>query len=199
MSEPSIRFDATFADFQFLQRYMARRIVSRNRRAYVLGLVGVVLAAIFLTATLVVISDPYIAFRLLPAVPYPVSFFVVILLCLVGAIISLAPTIATRRGSLRMQVSASSSPLLGPTTLIVDEEGLVIERKLMRTKYLWPAFQGVEIARNRVILPIDTGIGVIIPASAFSDDAARYSFAAEVSKRIREKRPVNTTAAASAL
>ena len=84
-----------------------------------------------------------------------------------------------------MQVS-DSSPMLGPTTLIIEDNGLVIERKLMRTKYLWPAFQGVEMTRNTLILPIDNGMGLIIPPSAFSDEAARYAFAATVSKRIQE-------------
>jgi hypothetical protein len=33
----------------------------------------------------------------------------------------------------------------------------------------------VETTKNAVILPIDNGIGVIIPASAFSSDAERYA------------------------
>jgi hypothetical protein len=86
-----------------------------------------------------------------------------------------------------MQVS-NNSPFLGPTKLIVETDGLVVDRALMKSKYLWAAFQGVEIAKNAVILPIDNGIGVIIPAAAFASDAERYDFAAVISKRLEEQR-----------
>jgi hypothetical protein len=187
MSTQTVHFDATFADFRFLQGYMARRLVARNKAAHTFALIGVVLCALFLTLAIVISSEPFAAARLLPAMPYPTSVYLEVIVCLVAAILSLVPAIATRRRGLRMQVS-DTSPLLGPTTLTIEDDGLLIERKLMRTKYLWAAFQGVEMARNRVILPIDNGIGLIIPASAFSDEAARYAFAADVSKRIQQSR-----------
>ena len=68
--------------------------------------------------------------------------------------------------------------------MIIEHDGLVIDRKVVKSKYLWAAFQGVEIAKNAVILPVDNGIGVIIPASAFSTNAERYDFAAAISKRL---------------
>jgi hypothetical protein len=54
----------------------------------------------------------------------------------------------------------------------------------MSARYAWSAFQGVEVAKNAVILPIDNGIGIIIPASAFASDAERYDFAAMIAKRL---------------
>jgi hypothetical protein len=70
--------------------------------------------------------------------------------------------------------------------MIIEADGLIIDRKVMSAKYLWAAFQGVEMAKNAVILPVDNGIGVI-PASAFaSDDAERYDFAAAISKHLEE-------------
>jgi len=185
MTDQTLHFDAKFTDFRFLQGYMARRIAARNKGAYVWALAGVGVCALVLTAAIVISSEPFAAARLLPSVPYPLSVYLELIVCLLLAIVSLAPAIATRRRMLRMQVS-DSSPMLGPTTLIIEDNGLVIERKLMRTKYLWPAFQGVEMARNTLILPIDNGMGLIIPPSAFSDEAARYAFAATVSKRIQE-------------
>jgi hypothetical protein len=167
---------------------MARRIVARNKAAYAWALAGVGVCALALTAAIVISSEPYTAARLLPTVPYPLSVYLELIICLLLAIVALAPAIATRRRMLRMQVS-DSSPMLGPTTLTIESDGLLIERKLMHTKYLWPAFQGVEMAKNIMILPIDNGMGLIIPPSAFSDQAARYAFAADVSKRIQESRP----------
>ena len=190
MSEVSIRFDATFADFQFLQRYMARRVATRNKSAHILALIGVVVCACALTFAIVISAEPYAAARLLPTVRYPLSVYIELIVCLLLAILALAPAIATRRRGLRMQVS-DASPMLGPTKLTIEDDGLLLERELMKTRYRWAAFQSVEIARDKVILPIDTGIGVIIPASAFADDTSRYSFAADVSKRIRETREPN--------
>ena len=84
-----------------------------------------------------------------------------------------------------MQVS-EDGPLLGATELTIEPDGLVIDRRLIKTKYLWAAFQGIEIQKNAVILPIDNGIEIVIPASAFSSDAERYDFAAVISKRLEE-------------
>jgi hypothetical protein len=59
----------------------------------------------------------------------------------------------------------------------------------MSARYAWSAFQGVKVAKNTVILPIDNGIGVIIPASAFASDAERYDFAAMIAKRLEAQKP----------
>src|SRR6476620_2026782 len=177
MTDQTLHFDAKFTDFRFLQGYMARRIAARNKGAYAWALAGVGVCALVLTAAIVISSEPFAAARLLPSVPYPLSVYLELIVCLLLAIVSLAPAIATRRRMLRMQVS-DSSPMLGPTTLIIEDNGLVIERKPMRTNYLWPPFRGVEMTRNTLILPIDDGMGLIIPPAAFSDGAARYAFAA---------------------
>src|SRR5262249_26776029 len=102
---------------------------------------------------------------------------------LAAAIISLVPAIKLRLSMLRMQVS-DDGPALGPTILSLEDDGLLIERKFVRTKYLWPAFRNIEMVKNAIILTVDNGIGLIVPASAFSSDAARFDFAAVVAKRI---------------
>ena len=90
-----------------------------------------------------------------------------------------------RLKTLRLQLS-DDDPLLGSTKLSIEPDGLVIDRKVVKSKYLWEAFQGVEIVKNAVILPIDNGIAVIIPASAFATDAERYDFAAVISKHLEK-------------
>ena len=114
---------------------------------------------------------------------YPLSFYLLVIVCLVAAIVCLIPAIKLRLGSLRMQVS-ENGPLLGSTELTIEPDGLVIERRLVKSKYLWAAFQGIEIQTNAVILPIDNGIGIIIPGSAFSSDAERHDFAAVIAQRL---------------
>ena len=184
MGDTRIDYDIAFADFRFLQSHMARRLYARNRGAYRRALIGVVLCSLFITLAIVINLHPLLAFRLLPF-GYPLSVYVALILCLTLAIVSLFPAIRLRLKTLRSQVS-DDGPLLGRTSLVVEEDGLVFDRSLMTAKYKWRAFQGVEVAKGSLILPVDNGIGIIVPASAFKSDTARYEFAAAVSRRIEE-------------
>jgi hypothetical protein len=187
MSANAIAYNVTFRDFQFLQGYMTRRVFARNRQKYGPALLGVGLCAFFLAMVIVLNVNPYRAVALFGVgIAFPLSFYLLVILCLVAAILCLVPAIKLRLKTLRLQVS-DDGPLLGSTELTVEPDGLVIDRRLMKSKYLWAAFQGVEIQKNAVILPIDNGIGIIIPGSAFSSDAERYDFVAVISKRLEQQ------------
>ena len=189
MAEREIRYDTTFADFQFLQGYMTRRVAARNRGPHLRALMSVVLCAFLLAMAIVLNVNPYRAITLSGgAVPYPISFYLMLIVLLIGAILALLPAVKLRMKTLRMQVS-DDGPLLGATHLIVEPDALIVDRGRMSARYAWSAFQGVEVAKNAVILPIDNGIGVIIPASAFASDAERYDFAAMIAKRIEAQKP----------
>ncbi len=88
---------------------------------------------------------------------------------------------------------SDDGPLLGDTELVLEEDGLRVDRLAVKAKYLWSAFQGVELSKGSIILPIDNGIGLIVPASAFNSDSERLEFAAAVSKRIEGARGRPTT------
>jgi hypothetical protein len=187
MESDSLTYTVTFQDFRFLQGYMARRIFARNRGDYLLALLGVALCAFFLAMAIVVNIAPYrasVIFGL--GLRYPLSAYFVLIVLLIAAIISLTPAVKLRLKTLRMQVS-DDGPYLGSTRLSIEADGLAIDRNVMKAKYSWAAFQGVEMAKNAVVLPIDNGIGLIIPASAFASDAERYEFAAVISKRLEPK------------
>lgn len=187
MAVNAITYDVRFRDFQFLHGYMARRVFAKNRQKYGPALLGVVLCAFFLAMVIFLNANPHRVGAFFGfGIRYPLSFYLLIILCLVAAILCLIPAIKLRLKTLRLQVS-DDGPFLGSTKLTIEPDGLLVDRKLMKSKYLWGAFQGVEIAKNAVILPVDNGIGVIIPASAFSSDAARYEFAATISKRLEER------------
>lgn len=188
MAEREFRYDVTFADFQFLQGYMARRVAARNRGKHLGALLSVVLCAFLLAMAIVLNVNPYWTLRFSSAaMPYPLSFYLLLIVLLIGAILALLPAVKLRMKTMRMQVS-DDGPLLGATRLFVEPEGLVVDRGRMSARYSWTAFQGVEMAKNAVILPIDNGIGVIIPASAFASDAERFQFAAMIAKRLEAHR-----------
>jgi hypothetical protein len=194
MADREFRYNVTFADFQFLQGYMARRVASRNRGSHVRALVSVVVCAFLLAMAIVLNVNPYWALRFSsPAMPYPLPFYLLLIVLLIGAILALFPAVKLRMKTMRMQVS-DDGPLLGATRLLVEPEGLVVDRGRMSARYAWSAFQGVEMSKNAVILPIDNGIGVIIPASAFATDAERFEFAAMIAKRLEARRLAGTHA-----
>jgi hypothetical protein len=184
MPEREFHYNVSFADFQFLQGYMTRRIAARNRSRHLGALAGVVVCAFLLAMAIVFNVNPYRALAFSsPALPYPLSFYLVLICLLIGAILALIPAVKLRLKTLRMQVS-DDGPLLGATRLSVEPDGLIVDRGRMSSRYSWSAFQSVEMAKNAVILPVDNGIGVIIPASAFASDAERYEFAAMIAKKL---------------
>jgi len=151
------------------------------------ALLGVVLCAVFITMAMVINLRPGIALGFLGA-RYPLSVLLAIIVCLILAILSLFPAIKLRVATMRMQVS-DDGPFLGITRLAVEEDGLLIDRPLVTSKYRWAAVQGVEMTNTALIIPVDNGMGIIVPASAFPSDAARYEFAADLAKRIEAARP----------
>lgn len=189
MAEREYRYDVSFRDFQFLQGYMTRRVMAKARGRHVRALLGIVLCALLLTIVIVLNVNPGRAAALVdPAVlPYPLSFYMIVIVCLIAAILTLIPAVRLRMRTMRLQVS-DNGPLLGPTKLVVEPDGLVVDRGRMSSRYSWSAFQGVEMVKNAVILPIDHGIGLIIPAAAFASDAERYDFAATVAKQVESQR-----------
>lgn len=178
-----LTYNMTFADFQALQSHMARRTFSKNKASYAPALLGVVICALLLVLVIVICARPF-RYTSLFGLGYPLGFYSLVAILLLGAILALIPAVRLRLRTLRMQVT-DTNPLFGPGTMRVEEDGLVIDRNLIRTFYRWPAFNTVEIIKGAVILAIDTGMGVIIPASAFASDAERYEFAAAVSQHLK--------------
>jgi hypothetical protein len=175
-------YDLRYVDFSQLQQFMGRRLYLTNRGRYGAALVGVVLCALLITFAIVVNLYGSRHFQIF-GTPYPRSTLILLILTLLGAILSLIPAVKIRLSILRSQVS-DKGPLLGATSLYVEEDGITVSKSLVTTKYKWGAFQSVEIAKGAIILPIDSGMGIIIPGSAFKSDTERYAFVAEISKRI---------------
>ena len=180
MERNEFGYETTVADLQVLQRFMVRRVVSQNRSAYAIAFLGVVLCALFLTGVIVVNASPA-RFS-----GHFTTYLTLVALLLAGAVLALIPMARLRTRALRMQVS-KSGPLVGTTRMSVGPEGLTIERPLMKTTYAWGAFRSAVVEKNAVILVIDSGMGVIVPSTAFTSDAERFEFAAEASRRLAAK------------
>src|SRR5258705_5877696 len=106
MAERELGYDFTFRDSQLLQGYMARRIFAKNRRQHGFALLGVVLCAFLLAMAVFINVRPYRALAFSSAaVPYPLSFYLVLIFCLIRAILALIPAVKLRLKMLRMHVS----------------------------------------------------------------------------------------------
>src|SRR5215471_9670649 len=186
-----LKYETTIGDLHILQTYMSRRVLVEHRRDYLVALGGVILCAVFLTAVIVVNASPTLFIGRAMSASSTISYLVLIALLLTAALLALIPLARLRLRGLTMQVSPSG-PLVGTTCLNINPEGLTIERSLMKTTYGWGAFKSVVVEKGAVILAIDTGMGVIIPSSAFRSDSERFEFAGEVSKQLEAaKRALN--------
>jgi len=187
MQASEFSYATTVGDLQALQRVMMRQVFVHNRRDYLIALVGVVFCAIFLTAVIILNVSPR-GFVPRNSGSFFVSYLSLVAVLLVGAVLALLPMVRLRLRTIRMQVS-QGGPLVGPTTLSIGADGLTISRKLMKTTYSWAAFRRATVEKGAVILVIDSGMGVIVPAEAFQSDGERFEFAAEISRRIAVAQP----------
>jgi hypothetical protein len=146
----------------------------------------VVLCAALITFAIVVNLYASRRFELFGA-RYPSSILLLLILILLGAVLALIPAVKLRLTMLRAQVS-DEGPLFGPTRFSITPDGITVSRPLMATTYRWSAFQTVELSGGAVILPVDKGMGIIIPATAFSSDSQRYELVAVLSKKIEAAR-----------
>lgn len=188
MQGSEFSYDVTVGDLQHLQSFMTRQVFVRNRRDYLIALAGVFLCAIFLTAVIVLNASPRAFATPRSSGSFLLSYLSLIAVLLTGAVLALIPMVRLRLRSVRMQVS-QGGPLVGPTSLSIGVDGLTIARKLMKTTYSWGAFRRATVEKGAVILVIDNGMGIIVPAGAFQSDGDRFEFAAETSRRIAAAQP----------
>lgn len=185
-SSKPIAFNMTFGDFQMLQTHMTRRTFSNNKGAVGPALLGVVVCAVLITMAIVVNIRPNYRATWL-GLSYPSSQYALLIVLLALAIVALIPAVRLRLKTLRMQIS-DKNPLLGPTSVTIEPDGLLVQKELITAKYRWAAFKSAEIVKGAIILPVDTGMGVILPASAFANDAERFDLAASIAKQIERSR-----------
>jgi hypothetical protein len=182
-----IVFNMTFGDFQMLQTHMTRRTFSRNRGVFGPALLGVVVCAVLIVMAIVINIRPNYRGISWLGLSYPSSHYVALIVLLSAAIVALIPAVRLRLKTLRMQVS-DKNPLLGPTSVTLEPDGLLVQKELITTRYKWAAFKSAEIVKGAIVLPVDTGMGVILPASAFKNDAERFDLAASIAKQIERSR-----------
>ena len=182
MQRPFAEFEMSFAVYKQLQSYMGGRVFRKNKRRYLIALIGVVLCAGALAMAIVFNLHPYMAMRYFGA-KYPESVYLALITCLALAIIFLMPGVALRKDSLRMQVNAKG-PLFGPTRISLEDDGILVQRRLMTAKYLWFGIQGIEQTNAATVIAIDNGIGLIIPDSGFASTTAKYEFLAALSEKV---------------
>jgi hypothetical protein len=79
----------------------------------------------------------------------------------------------------RRGVARPEGPILSLQVLRLSAEGVEIASKACDVRYRWPAIDAITEARGLVLLWVEPGAAIAIPADAFSSDAARVQFMAE--------------------
>jgi hypothetical protein len=79
----------------------------------------------------------------------------------------------------RRGLARPDGPILSPQTARVASDGLFVTSQACDVRYRWTAVQSISKARGLVILWVEPGAGVAIPANAFASDAAREQFIGE--------------------
>lgn len=80
---------------------------------------------------------------------------------------------------LNRRVARPDGPILSPQTIRVASNGLFITSQACNVRYPWTAVQSIAETRGLVILWVEPGAGIAIPADAFESDAARAQFIGE--------------------
>ena len=79
----------------------------------------------------------------------------------------------------RRGVARPEGPILSPQTLRLSADSVGVTSKACDVCYRWPAVEAITEARGLIILWVEPGAGLAIPADAFASDAARAHFIAE--------------------
>jgi hypothetical protein len=79
----------------------------------------------------------------------------------------------------RRGLARPDGPILSPQTVRLTSDGLEITSKASDVRYRWSAIETISEARGLVLLWVEPGAAIAIPADAFASDAARAQFIAE--------------------
>jgi hypothetical protein len=79
----------------------------------------------------------------------------------------------------RRGLARPDGPILSPQTVRLTPDGVEITSKASDVRYRWSAVQAITEARGLVLLWVEPGAAIAIPADAFAADGARAQFIAE--------------------
>jgi YcxB-like protein len=104
----------------------------------------------------------------------------------------LAP-IAIRRQMVQFFGHGKPSAIYGWRRISIDPERIMQEAEFMLTVWKWPAVERIEVSSHLVLFFIDQAMALIVPRSAFADEATLLAF---VETAERFQRAVQRPAAA---
>ncbi len=79
----------------------------------------------------------------------------------------------------RRGLAREDGPILSPQTMRLTADGIEVQSQTYDVRYRWPVVEAISEARGLVILWIEPGAGLAVPADAFESAAARAQFIAE--------------------
>lgn len=114
---------------------------------------------------------------------------------LAGLLAYFAHTLIRSRGRPDNLVKSSVNRLVsfdgvnvGPMTVIADDDGLTVEHTKRKTAYKWAAFEALKTSGEALALHLNSVMVVLLPFSAFKDEAERRAFETFAQQQIETAR-----------
>ncbi len=84
---------------------------------------------------------------------------------------------------MRKIAPAADSYILGPRVVSATDDGIIEKSQKHESLFRWPSIRSVDSVSDYIFVMLERNTGIIVPCRAFSSDAEREQFLAEVRRR----------------
>lgn len=169
MRSPTIRLTA--ADYRNVERFLTDSLARRGRW-FLLSRVGLLCSGLLLLLGFIGLFSYSSRFDTSAAGAVHTSAILLVL-----AAVMFFGSAALSKRSVAEIVFASSSSMLLPYELALDDQGVEVHSDGARSRISWTRIEKVEVTHQYALLFIAPGQAVIVPVAAFSDRGDFQSFA----------------------
>lgn len=84
---------------------------------------------------------------------------------------------------MRKMAPAADSYVLGPRAVSITDDGIIEKSKKHESLFRWSSIRSVDSVGEHIFVMLERNAGIIVPCRAFSSDAERDQFLAEVRRQ----------------
>ena len=84
---------------------------------------------------------------------------------------------------MRKMAPAVDSYVLGPRAVSITDDGIIEKSKKHESLFRWSSIRSVDSVSEHIFVMLERNAGIIVPCRAFSSDAERDQFLAEVRRQ----------------
>ena len=84
---------------------------------------------------------------------------------------------------MRKMAPAADSYVVGPRAVSITDDGIIEKSKKYESLFRWSSIRSVDSVSEHIFVMLERNAGIIVPCRAFSSDAERDQFLAEVRRQ----------------